>query len=919
MLKILKENFSKILNNLFSIYKDNLFILICFSIIFLVMKYVFLTFAVSVISYVFILINFKIILFFVLFLTILLLWILLVFLAKHIFGLYKTKRFDIYITYFFIIFLLFHEDEILSKLTLVYIITIFIVSLALSIFIIYKSTNTNNSILIKDKPLDKDDIDELWFNDKVNDFSEVLYNAWSKDNQVFWLVAEWWAWKSSFLNKLKETDIISKKCIYIEFNPWYYENEKELLESFLDNIKSHLKKENFYLPALSKTFGNFIKLLEKNSNSLFWLNLSFSSNDTLENLKDKIDSSLKSIDKKIIIVIDDLDRISSNKLKEVFRIVDLCRGFHNTSYILCYDPLNFNSIDIDLKQIIRQKEKEGLHKEILHIDSESVDNKELVKYMAKIINVYYPLTLDKVKLKEYFKKLFTDWEYIKFSGDSIESIKTWIDNLFTLEEYRLWGKYYSNIRWLKRILNNLRSCTYGKSNVNLFHRNHWVQFDTLVKFSILSLYFNDLFIDIDNECSINELNGWYSINNKYYLPILDKKENPEYIRYVNTLDLNRKQLLLNIIPLINENWWYDYDNKYEIRKFNNINKYLNILNNRKEEVIKNIDYNVFITSKINEYKNSTKTLGEIFQAIKEKYHVEWLDSFIREFREQIYNWKTKDNFKIKKSIEFINYIINYDDFYKISEELDFTFYIDIAKILDSSVSENNTPENCAYIWEYFYWEWVYDNEKALYIKFLDKWESLDEEWKILSLRESLRLLFSLDKSRWWNFFNFWTWMWDISKLYNWIFSEFKSRYVDSKNIFKIIFDWEKNIEKKWHSEISHITYMLTHYSDENSKKELSEYFIKCFEENLEYFLKFLESFIKDNDNFDRRTGDEYYIDINGFFENFIKEDVIKFINNKKEEITQIANKRLLFPSMYQWWEVIETNQKDLFEKFLKRI
>ena len=46
-----------------------------------------------------------------------------------------------------------------------------------------------------------------------------------------------------------------------------------------------------------------------------------------------------------VIVIDDLDRIPSTKFKEIFRIVDLCRDFYNTSYILCYDPQNFNSID----------------------------------------------------------------------------------------------------------------------------------------------------------------------------------------------------------------------------------------------------------------------------------------------------------------------------------------------------------------------------------------------------------------------------------------------------------------------------------------------------------------------------------------------------------------------------------------------
>jgi hypothetical protein len=44
--------------------------------------------------------------------------------------------------------------------------------------------------------------------------------------------------------------------------------------------------------------------------------------------------------------------------------------------------------------------------------------------MAKIINVYYPLIIDKLKLKEYFVKIFTEVNYLNLSENSKEGIKS---------------------------------------------------------------------------------------------------------------------------------------------------------------------------------------------------------------------------------------------------------------------------------------------------------------------------------------------------------------------------------------------------------------------------------------------------------------------------------------------------------------
>ena len=40
-----------------------------------------------------------------------------------------------------------------------------------------------------------------------------------------------------------------------------------------------------------------------------------------------------------------------------------------------------------------------------NIQTQKVDNSEITRYMSKIITVYYPLIIDKEKLRDYFEKL----------------------------------------------------------------------------------------------------------------------------------------------------------------------------------------------------------------------------------------------------------------------------------------------------------------------------------------------------------------------------------------------------------------------------------------------------------------------------------------------------------------------------------
>lgn len=783
----------------------------------------------------------------------------------------------------------------------------------------FKNDNLKNNegLLISDKSIDWIELkDELWFQDNADNFAKIVYNNWSSDNQIFWLVAERWAWKTSFLNLFKNNPTILKDSIYIEFNPWYYETEKDLLEKFLENIISNLKAKNYFLPKLHSNFKSFLKLLDDNSENLFWLKLWFSNIKTLIDIKDDINESLKTVSKKIIIVIDDLDRIQSNKLKEIFRIVDLCKDFYNTSYILCYDPLNFNSIDNNLVQTYSQEKSfnpdNKRFEENLNIHTQKVDNSELVRYMSKIINVYYPLIIDKEELKNYFVNLFTKNKNIQFSDESIKWINKWIDSLLEIKNYRIWWKYYSNVRAIKRILNNLIVTSYksNQSNYisNLFNKNSWgLDFDIMVKFSILKLYFNHLFKDIETECL------YWSLYNKYNL-WLTNKENENYISYLNILNIYEKEIILNLLPLYETNLLFSDKKKIEeIRDYWIINKYIDIENTSEKS-----EYNSFIIGKIYKYietTNNIQTLKIIFKEINEKYKNEWCNDFVVKF---IYSIKDFDKSIIKdKWSDFLNFILKYKDFYNYTPNFQFEFSSDIVKVLSSFLNKLDNSKNV--VRNFIYW---INNKKSFVDTIIDFTKNdLKYEW-LLQVLDFIRV-FNKDNGGYYNQFMELLQTDDLKTAEDlrweycvFLFEKLKeNNYFDDVNIFTEMLDFEiKN-------NTNQLTYWLQNLLEslsEANKKEFVWYLKQGFEYNINFFLNYFFRYLSSNfsRSFRDLKLDAEKINFDDFYNVFDKE-YLKTLLNKKDKVNN--NLKIDFNNNYSEKLIYPSSMTELFELFEKTI
>ena len=132
-------------------------------------------------------------------------------------------------------------------------------------------------------------------------------------------------------NQLNKDD--NKKPIVIRFNPWNYSSVDQLITMFFTELKTgigHVDRKKDLFSLLDK-IGNLIKPSRPVTGGL--LKLFFKSDETLPNVKKKINELLSQLDQKVIIFIDDIDRLERDFMRMLLRMIRLNADFSNVTYV----------------------------------------------------------------------------------------------------------------------------------------------------------------------------------------------------------------------------------------------------------------------------------------------------------------------------------------------------------------------------------------------------------------------------------------------------------------------------------------------------------------------------------------------------------------------------------------------------------
>lgn len=211
----------------------------------------------------------------------------------------------------------------------------------------------NNKIDLSDKKLvlleEKDvDYDLLNRKDIINQLYNTIINCNPETNFTIGLNGSWGSGKTTVINNvlriIKQNNILNNYVV-VRFDPWKYNEEKVMLHSFLTEI---LKQTNYGLSS-----KNNESLIQEVINAIFGTKITGIGKIIIEeirNIKGNVEISkivnnyLLSNNKKLLIIIDNLDRIDANKAFFLIKCIESIVKFNRTINILLYDEEILNKI-----------------------------------------------------------------------------------------------------------------------------------------------------------------------------------------------------------------------------------------------------------------------------------------------------------------------------------------------------------------------------------------------------------------------------------------------------------------------------------------------------------------------------------------------------------------------------------------------
>lgn len=298
-----------------------------------------------------------------------------------------------------------------------------------------------------DKPVKNKEEDLLGRYEFAEDIVNGLLSNFETGQNSFTIGVngEWGTGKSSILEFI-ETEIRNKtqkeveRNIIYRFNPWLFSGQADLQRSFLTHLGIQLRTINPSLQKLGEDIILFSNLIEAAnvfnpefvSKSAIGVSMKFiektirriTTKPSLEELKNRINYVLESSKIKVFIIIDDIDRLISSEIAEIFRLVNLNASFKNTFFFLAYD-----------RRVVADS-----------ISNEFSLNGE--HFLEKIIQLDY--TLPKPTANTIWELFFDSFS--RFSGrygksfDDKELIAFWNNGL---------DDYFKNIRHIYRYFNSL--------------------------------------------------------------------------------------------------------------------------------------------------------------------------------------------------------------------------------------------------------------------------------------------------------------------------------------------------------------------------------------------------------------------------------------------------------------------------------
>lgn len=200
-----------------------------------------------------------------------------------------------------------------------------------------------------DNPISTAEQDTLGRAKTARAFAEHVLSLNASKGVVVGVLGPWGSGKTSFVN-LARTHLQSAGIAVLEFNPWMFSGTEQLAESFFSEISAQLRvrtgfsKVGKHLEQYGETFAGlgWIPLVgawidRGRAASKLAARLLQQRKDGIGILRARVEEALRTLKAPLVVVVDDIDRLTSSEIRDIFKLVRLTASFPNMIYLLAFD------------------------------------------------------------------------------------------------------------------------------------------------------------------------------------------------------------------------------------------------------------------------------------------------------------------------------------------------------------------------------------------------------------------------------------------------------------------------------------------------------------------------------------------------------------------------------------------------------
>ncbi len=210
-----------------------------------------------------------------------------------------------------------------------------------------------------DEPIARSNEDRFGRKDFSVSLAETLVKVPDSQSITVGLYGSWGSGKTSVINMAVEhiDQKYNEKTVVIKFNPWVFSNSESLHMAFFGTLASklgarlrsngevvaeELKRYGEITGPVGDVVGTFFPpagLIGKILGSLL-KRIGVAHSDkviSVDSTRERVDKILAKSGQRVIVVIDDIDRLDSDEIHQVFKLVKNIAHFSNISYLLSFD------------------------------------------------------------------------------------------------------------------------------------------------------------------------------------------------------------------------------------------------------------------------------------------------------------------------------------------------------------------------------------------------------------------------------------------------------------------------------------------------------------------------------------------------------------------------------------------------------